>query len=125
MLDIVPATGHHLALLGGPTLVKAARALAVVDGEEVLAIAGYTTQWDCLMVSARISESGRALMAKRYGLKTLLVAAKRIVNDAAHRGLPVRAIADPSIEGSGRLLYHIGFTRVDKETYEWNSQHPC
>ena len=33
--------------------------------------------------------------------------------------LPVHALADPEIEGSERLLEHMGFKRLQDRIYEW------
>lgn len=91
--EIVPATA---GMLDTPHTVQA---IAVVRGEEVLGVGGVIV--GSQMIFARITD---ALRADR---RSLVRAYRRVLSLTALR--PLYAHADPEIEGSERLLEHMGF----------------
>jgi hypothetical protein len=48
-------------------------------------------------------------------IKTAHKAAKVLLNEAAERGIEVRAIADPRIDGSQLWIERLGFKKTDEE----------
>lgn len=95
-------------------LMKTIRAVAAVRGEEVLGVAGlYCDGTWTQMFSALTDE----LRRDRRGL----VKISRAVMDLARPRAPVYAEADPEIEGSRKLLEHLGFKPVRGNLYVWET----
>lgn len=46
-------------------------------------------------------------------------AAKELIKAMKHLDEPIYAVADPSIDGSDRLLKRMGFAHLSKDWYEW------
>lgn len=106
MSEIVPATQTLLEQATGRPLQKSARAIAVVDGERLLGVAGIYRDRDRTVMFANPLEPMREH-------KRILVRACRIVMHwAKERGLPIHAQANPTLAGSCVLLEHLGFRRV-------------
>ena len=91
--EIVPAAE---GMLDTPHTVKA---IAVVRGGEVLGVGGLIVGTQ--MIFARITD------ALRQDKRSLVKACRAVLGLTAIR--PLYAHADPEIEGSERLLEHMGF----------------
>ena len=51
--------------------------------------------------------------------RILILAARRVMAIACRRRIPVRALADPDVEGSEALLKHFGFSPLAQGVWEW------
>ena len=115
--QIVPATAEMIRTLHAE-LPRTVRAFAAVEGERVLGVAALYPQEGCLILCGIVAPETRAEM-KRHR-RTLLRCVWTALAIAVKRGMPVLAIADPDIEGSDRLLLHLGFTPRDGR-FEWEA----
>lgn len=119
MLERVPATREHFERFRGDLPGRTVKAFAVVDGEDVLALAGYYPDQGRVVVFAGIRPEARA----RPGYaRAVLEHAKAFMGEVTALGLPVHAVPEQGIEGSGRLLAHLGFKPEYKDTWALERQ---
>ena len=116
--QIVPATMEMIRSLHAD-LPKTVRAIAAVEGERVLGVAALYPQEGCLVLCGVVAPETRAEM-KRHR-RTLLRCVWTALAIAVRRGMPVVAMADQDIEGSDRLLLHLGFMPKNGN-YQWESR---
>lgn len=118
MLEILPVTKCHLRGLGIGPIPRTIRGMAIVRGEEVLALGGIYLEHDHYVMAAEVSEEmHRALRRGRYVREFMRCA--RAVLALAKPGIPVYSLADPDKYGSARVLEHLGFHQVMKDTWRW------
>lgn len=96
-------------------LVKTIRAVAAVRGEEVLGVAGLYCDGTWTRMFSALTDD---LRRDRRGL----VKISRAVMELARPRAPVYADADPEIEGSRKLLEHLGFKPVRGNLYVWEER---
>ena len=113
--QIVPATMEMIRSLHAE-LPKTVRAVAAVEGGRVLGIAALYPHDGRLILCGVVAPETRAEM-KRHR-RSLLRCVWHALAIAVKRGMPVVAIADQDIEGSDRLLLHLGFVPKNG-SYEW------
>lgn len=117
MIRIVPATAEMFRAIDGEPPARTTRAVAVLDGERVLGVAGLYPDAGRQVLFAGIAQSARAEIGRH---KRAIVQCSRVVlGMALRRRLPVHSVADPAIEGSDRLLRHLGFSHLKDGVYEW------
>ena len=101
------------------------RALAVVENDEVLGVAGFYPQDGRLVLFGTMTDAARKEMNKdkftRYKL-ALVLCAKKIMGMATEKRMPIVAMADPKFDGSDRLLEYLGFTQSYGRVYQWQIQ---
>lgn len=119
MTAIVPLTAAHFDDFDGERPTMTVWGLAVVDAGRVLGVAAIYPEAGSLMLIARFAPAGRELLTVARGKRWLLLAARRVLDLASTRHLPIYAIADTAIDGSEALLEHLGFGRYHKEAYKW------
>lgn len=115
MIEIVPATAETLKRFYGKLPVPTVRAIAVTEGDEVLGVAGFYPDNGRSVLFAKIGEQ----VDRRKHIRTILICAHRVLSMARELGMPINALADPTIEGSERLIQHLGGERVHREIYQW------
>lgn len=115
MIEIVPATTQMIGTLNRG-LPKTVRAVAAVQDGEVLGVAGFFPHEGHLIMFADIAPVARAEICRHK--RTLVRCARRVMGMAIERGMPIIASADPDIEGSDRLLLHLGFA-PENGSYRW------
>lgn len=116
MSEIVPATREMIERASGAKLCRSARALAVVDGDRVLGVAGLLLEQDHFVMFANATEP------MREHKRTVIRVYRRLLEWCSARGLPVVAQADPRIEGAQLLLEHLGFRRIPGGVYLWSGR---
>lgn len=118
-LEIVPVTAEHVAQIWGEMAPVTFRGLSVVDGARVLGITGIYADEARHVLVAKIAPEGREMLERGRHVKTLLIAARRMLAIAGERDMPVHAVPEPDIPGSENLLRHLGFTPFYKDTWSW------
>ena len=111
MIEVVYATRDIVARMQDGAR-HTQRAVAVMDGDTVLGVGGVRVEGERLVMFAEISDALRAN-------KRALVRGMRALMKLADRGIQVHAAADPDIEGSDRLLAHMGFEHAQDEVWVW------
>ena len=106
MSEIVPATRAMLEYVGGQPVFKSMRAIAVVEGERVLGVAGIYHDRDRTVMFANTVEP------MKDHKRILVHAYRKVMAWAEERGLAIHAQANPTIEGACVLLEHLGFQHV-------------
>lgn len=96
------------------------RAWVVEENGRALGIGGYYLDQGRTVMFAEILESGRKC---QWPARAMLTSARHVLAQAQKTGLPVCAVADPSVENSAKLLERIGFVHGYKETYVWAPPH--
>ena len=114
--QIVPATAAMIRSLHAE-LPKTVRAVAAVEGDRVLGVAGIYPQEGYLILFGAIAPDTRAELHRHK--RALLRCVWKVLGFAMQRRMPVFAVADEDIEGSDRFLRHLGF--IPREGgYEWH-----
>ena len=114
-IEIKPATREMIEQVSGHTLKRNAKALALLEGDTLLGVAGLYLDPESTVLFANMVDPMK-------DHKRMVIKAYRILlNWCRNRGLPVLATACPTIEGSQTLLEHLGF-RVFRapNLYIWN-----
>ena len=117
MTRVVPASEEMVRRLYGETPRKSWRAVAVVDGDDVLGIGGLYLDGPRWVLFSNMRKDVRQSLVKYR--RELLRTCWALLAIAGRNNLPVHAIADPEIEGSDRLLAHLGFSHVDQGVWQW------
>ena len=113
MVQIVPATYELLERFYGAAPTRSQRAVVAVKGDEVIGIAGiYTDDERSVMFSDLTDEL-------RQDKRSVIRGVRAVMKLALRRALPVYAWADPEIDGSDRLLVHMGFEHYKDGVYRW------
>lgn len=118
MLEIVPIKAEHVKALGLP-VTRSVKGVAVIEGDEVLGIAAYYPLEASMLMGADFSPKAREYLTQKKHLRILIKAGRMVRDMAAAAGTPVDSWAVPEIDGSGRLLEHLGFKPLEREVYRW------
>lgn len=118
-LEIVPVTAEHVAQVWDEPAPKTFRGLAVVDGEKTLGVTGIYPDQACFVLVAKIAPEGRERINGGRNLRTLMIAARRVLKLASRWQMPVHAVPDPGIPGATNMLKHLGFAPYFKDTWSW------
>ena len=117
--EIVPLTGEHIVALWGKPPPSTVYGMAVVSGDNVLSVCGiYIELGRFILVSKTSDEAHKVLPGIMYSRAALKVA-KKVMDLAGQRKMPVNAIADPEIYGSENMLRHLGFSQTKKDVWSW------
>lgn len=113
MVRIVPATMELLERFYGEKPVRSQRAIVALKDERIIGVAGiYTDTERSVMFSQMSEECRKDKRAVVRGIRAVMALAKA-------RAMPVHALADPGIEGSEKLLEHMGFEHLRDGIYQW------
>lgn len=110
---VIPATAELLRRFYGDAPRRSQKAVVALDGDKVAGVAGVYVDDERLVMFSEMSDEVRA--NKRLMVKGIRAVLKLVERD----GLPVHALADQEIEGSDKLLLHMGFTHLQDRIYEW------
>ena len=112
-MHIVPATSELLQRFYGAAPTRSQRAVVAVKDEKVIGVAGiYTDDERSVMFSDLTDEL-------RKDKRAVIRGVREVMKLASKRQMPVYAWADPEIEGSDRLLVHMGFEHYRDGLYRW------
>jgi hypothetical protein len=117
MAEIVPATQAMIDKLYGKPIPRTARAIAVVEGGEVLGVGGVYVEGGRQVVFAGMTDAARSDLRKHT--KVLLRAARDVMDIAAQRRLQIFALADPQVPKSREFLEHLGFEQYSEDTFRY------
>lgn len=123
MPEIVPATTELMKRLTDKPMPRTVRALAVVENEEVIGMAGFYPQDGHLVMFGHMNEKAREEMNRStFTMRKvqLVKFARQLMGMAAEKKLPVYAEADEEIPGSEALLKFLGFHPVFGRIWEWD-----
>jgi hypothetical protein len=90
------------------------KAFVAIKDDRIIGAAGVYADVQRVVVFARLTDELRA--DKRAVVKGI-----RKIMSLVPEGLPAHAVADPEIDGSDRLLTHMGFSPLSSGVYEWIS----
>lgn len=113
MVELVPATREILESHYGDSLGRTAYAIAAVDGDRVLGVAGFYVAPVSVVVFSEISDELRRMP------KVILKGSRMILEMVRKKGLVAYAKCDKRIEAAQRFLEHLGFTRFNGEIFVW------
>lgn len=112
MIELIPATADILARFYGKPVTRSMRAIAAVRDGDVLGVAGVFVDESRQVVFSSISEELKAH-------PRLIVRAYRIVLAMARESaLQAHAVCDPAETTARHFLEHIGFQKVNGDTYQ-------
>lgn len=115
-MRLVPATMELLQRFYGEKPTRSQRAIVALKDERIVGVAGiYTDQERTVMFSQMTDEC-------RKDKRTLVKGIRAVMSIAKARAMPVHALADPGIEGSEKLLEHMGFEHLKDGIYQWQPQ---
>lgn len=119
MVKIVPATAEMVtAVMPYPLPTTIYQATAVIEGDQVLAVAGYQIIPDGLLIGSAMSDAARADLPSRVDYKRALVTVtRRLLAATKAMKMPVFATADP-VPHAEEMLHHFGF-RNHGGIYQW------
>lgn len=103
-MNIIPATREHLAKLYAVPPANTVRAVAVAEGDQVVAVGGIYWSDGHPVLFMRATDEARSKHPK-----TLTKAAKRVVSWLSGMAY---AHCDSDIEAAPRFLAHLGFEHV-------------
>ena len=108
-MKIIPATYEMISgLCDGKTAV---RAIAAVEGDKVLGVAGISYKKNCQVVFSNLSDD----LKKRP--KEMIKAWKILMEMIEERKLPTYAICDFTIPKAANFLLHLGFEPYNGTTW--------
>jgi len=110
---LVPLAEHHLAALGAPLPPKTSRGYACVSGDTLYGLFCWYPDRHRFVLLAEVNDEQRDTFAIR---RAFLLARTKLGEIAT--AAPVHSLADPNVEGSARLLEHLGFRRVRGDLFE-------
>lgn len=114
MSELVHATQAMIEQASGQPMRRSTRAVAVIEGERLLGVAGIYRDGERFVMFANTLEpmkDHKRIVVRAY--RTLFTWCRA-------RGLPVVAAACPAIAGSEILLEHLGFRHVPPhDLYVW------
>lgn len=116
MAELVPATAELLAKF--ESMPRTVRAIAAVEGDRVLGVTGFYPEAGRLVLMASIADDARAELHRHK--RTLVRAARKVLEMTRALHMPIHAYADPDISGSESLLEHLGFSDVGNRIYVRN-----
>jgi hypothetical protein len=115
LVHIVPATAELLERFYGSAPTRSQRAVVAIKDDRVIGVAGiYTEDESSVMFSDLTDEL-------RKDKRTVVRGIREVMKLAARRALPVYALADPEVDGSERLLLHMGFEHYRDGIYRWQT----
>lgn len=94
----------------GPLPRGARTIVGVLEGEPIGLVGIYPERGRMIMFATLTPK------AKSYP-QGILRGARRLLEQVAHLEAPICAYADPEIEGSERLLEHLGFVHMAERVY--------
>lgn len=112
---LVPATPEILYKFYGKQPDRTVRAIAGVEGEEVLGIGGYYLTKESAVVFSEIRPEG---MKKKL---SIVKATKKVLEMAKKTGLPIYAVPDENIGTACNFLKRLGFVEGYKGVWRWLS----
>jgi len=104
---VTNATNELLEEFYGEPLKKSVKSVVVVDNGKPLGVSGLKVENDYMVWFADISDELR----EHKSFKRVVIECYRKLMEVLPR-MPVYSLADPRIEGSDKLLAHIGFEHV-------------
>ncbi len=112
-MDIVAATAEMIAAMDGTLPARTTRCIAAVENGRVLGICGVYTQKQSLVMFASLTDE------LKRNKRAIIRGIQRIMRIAGDSAVPVYAMAQSDVPGSGRLLRHMGFEQVEGDLYRW------
>lgn len=100
---------------------RTVRAWVVEENGRVLGIGGFYLDAGRAVMFAEIANDARTRC--QWPARAMLTSARHVLQQAMKTGMPIYAVADPSVENSVKLLERIGFVQGYKETYVWAPPH--
>jgi hypothetical protein len=113
MVQIVPATMELLKRFYGEEPKRSQRAVVAIKDDRIIGVAGIYTEKERSVMFSEMSDECRK------DKRTVVKGIRAVMKLASARAMPVMALADPEIEGSEKLLEHMGFAPLKGRVYQW------
>lgn len=114
MVEIVPATEQMIEAFGEEPIGKTVYAIAAIDGERTLGVAGFYLSSAGAIVFSKVSDE-----LKRRP-RQILKAAKMLLGMIRSKGLVAYAERDLNVPTAQTFLEHLGFKQVSEEVFVWH-----
>ena len=110
--EIKPATEELLIkFYGSPQRTQ--KSLVIIEDNEPIAVAGIYPDKERFVLFSDLKPN---IKMKDY--RRAVIECTRRLMKLSHN-IPIHSVADPKVEGSDKLLKHLGFKQLDKELYSW------
>ena len=116
-MNIRPATAQDFVDNFKRPSIRTVRAWVIEQDDRALGIAGFYFDSGRTVMFAEIVNDARTRC--QWPARAMLTSARHVLQQAMKTGMPIYAVADPSVENSAKLLERIGFVQGYKETYVW------
>jgi len=116
--SILPATPNAVTELLGKPMTMTTRSFLVYDGDRAIAMIGLYKERTRLLLFSYIKPDVQNNM-KPYK-RAVIMAYRKVMEVAKAQNLPVVSWADDRVDGSDRLLEHMGFDKLYGRVYEWH-----
>jgi len=113
---LVPLAEHHFAALGAELPPKASRGYACVDGDTVYGLFGWYPDRARFVLFGEVGRAARE-RSETFAIRRAFLSVRDKLAEIT-TSAPVHSLADPDVEGSARLLEHLGFRRVRGDVFE-------
>ena len=116
-MNIRPANGMDFVTYFKRPSQRTVKAWVIEEKGRVLGIGGFYLDQGRTVMFAEITSDARQKC--EWPARAMLTSARHVLQQAMKTGMPIYAVADPSVENSAKLLERIGFVQGYKETYVW------
>jgi len=117
LIEIVSATAKMVRDFYGEPQDKTIKAIAVVEGSEILGLGGYYLLPSCLVVFSEIKP--KYLNSSIRNKILIMRSIRKVMEMAKKTNLPMYAAPAPEIEGAPTLLAYLGFVEQRPGIYLW------
>lgn len=117
MTEIVPATAEILTRLTSEPLPRTVRAIAAMEGDQILGATGYYPENGGLVIFCYMSKEMREQISRHK--RTVVRCSRIVMGWALEKGMPIYAICDSRIKNAEVLLRHLGFEPDHQEVWQW------
>lgn len=113
--SMIPTTRERMEQVTGDPIPYTTVAFEVLWDSQSLGFIGYYRMGTYYVLYSWINDN---IELQRYR-RAVVLAYCRMMNLLLEKGLPIYSHADEDIDGSDRLLEHIGFKQKQGRTYKW------
>ena len=121
-VEIIPATLDLITEFEGQPPELTQKTLAVRENNETIALTGILLNQSRWILFSHIHPDVQKDLRKYK--REVILASRKVLEMVKNQPLPVYAKAQEGVDGSDRLLIHLGFVHIERGLYKWQPQHP-